>query len=58
MVISLALRGSNIKIVENLRGQGRQQVIQELMRANDITISQASELRQHIEVRMMLVVSR
>lgn len=58
MVISLALRDSNIKIVENLRGQGKQQVIQELMRANDITISQASELRQHIEVRMMLAISR
>lgn len=58
MVISLALQDSNIKIVENLRGQGKQQVIQELMRVNDITISQASELRQHIEVRMMLAISR
>ena len=58
MVISLALRDSNIKIVENLRGQGKQQVIQELMQANGITISQASELRQHIEVRMMLAISR
>lgn len=48
----VVIKNSTIQMVKDLRDKPKQEIIQQLMAADGLSIASASEIYQHIEVRL------